>query len=63
MGVTSATMLPLNMEILWVKVGKNLGKTRVPGVLRILLAESGALQGAKGENRRRQHVLTSQPSL
>jgi hypothetical protein len=56
-------MLPLNMEILWVKVGKNLGKTRVPGVLRILLAESGALQGAKGENRRRQHVLTSQPSL
>jgi hypothetical protein len=51
------------MEILWVKLGKNLGKTRIPGVPRIVLAGSGALQGAKGENRLRQHVFTAEPSL
>jgi hypothetical protein len=55
MGVTSATILPLNMEIL----GKILGF----GGARIVLAASGAVQGARGKNQPRQHVFTRGPSL
>jgi hypothetical protein len=55
MGVTSATILPLNMEIL----GEMLGL----GGAGILLAAPGAVQGGRGRNQRRQHVFTSDPSL
>jgi hypothetical protein len=40
-----------------------LGKKPGSGGPGIVLAGSGALQGAQGKNPRRQHVFTSEPSL